>query len=324
MLIVSFKGLAQDQMYSFFLAAPLHLNPALAGTSNSCDRLTVNYRNQYPALKDAFVYYGAGYDRYVQKMNGGIGFQVQRSVEGDGYYNKNAANLTYAFHGIQTRNFRISAALQAGITTRSVDYSKLVFYDQIDERTGVIPGAPTEASLPINNNKIVPDFSTGVAIVGKRYMFGASVFHLTEPDEALINTSSPLPRRYNAHGSFNIPLTPKKNVGDPTLIPAFMVNSQNDALTIMGGLQYKIYYFNVGAWYRSAQAYDGGNAIVCSFLFDGNNLVEDSRIAFGFAYDYSLVKFGERNNGGTIELSLVYQTQKCTPKRKKITCPAFY
>jgi hypothetical protein len=59
-------------------------------------------------------------------------------------------------------------------------------------------------------------------------------------------------------------------------------------------------------------------------LFDGNNLVEDSRIAFGFAYDYSLVKFGERNNGGTIELSLVYQTQKCTPKRKKITCPAFY
>ncbi len=320
-----FSAKAQDHMYSNFLAAPLYLNPALAGTSNSCDRLAVNYRNQYPSLRDAFVYYGVSYDRFVNKMSGGIGGMLQRSVEGNGFYNKNAFSLNYAFHGIKTRDMQLSLGVQAGVVMRSVDYSKLVFYDQIDEKLGVMPGAPSEASLPVNNNKMYPDFAVGAAFVWKRAMIGASSYHLTEPDESLINTYSKLPRRYNIHGSFNIPLSVKKNIGDPTLIPAFMINSQGLSRTITAGLQYKVYYFNVGGWYRNAEIYNGGDAVLASFMFDMNNIYgSDSRVIFGFTYDYSLLEMTQRATGGTIEMNLVYQVQKCPNRRKKITCPVLF
>lgn len=47
-IILSSKvGLGQDPEFSQFFANPLHLNPALTGTSE-LPRFVLNYRNQWP------------------------------------------------------------------------------------------------------------------------------------------------------------------------------------------------------------------------------------------------------------------------------------
>ncbi len=317
-------ALAQDHAYSNFLQSPIYLNPALAGTSLGCDRFVLNYRNQYPAIKDAFAYYGVSYDRYVAEMNGGIAGMIQRTVEGEGFYTKNAFSLAYSFQGIKSENFSISLALQGGLTNRSINYDKLIFYDQLDKELGFVPGLPTAADNPVNSKKFYPDFGSGVAIVYRNSVLGASVSHLSEPDESLISTESILPRKYQVHGSINIGIENRRNFGEPAIIPAFSYVKQGDFSTATAGVQYRAYFFNIGAWYRSAGILQGGNAAIVTCMFD-NYLTDDvkPRFTIGLSYDYTLAKIAQRNSGGAFEVSLVYQSRKCSSNRNKVICPDF-
>jgi hypothetical protein len=46
---------AQDPGFSQFFASPLTLNPALTGKFNGVLRVAGNYRNQWPAINNAFI-----------------------------------------------------------------------------------------------------------------------------------------------------------------------------------------------------------------------------------------------------------------------------
>src|SRR6202007_1542836 len=46
---------AQDPGFSQFFASPLTLNPALTGKFNGTLRVAGNYRNQWPAINNAFI-----------------------------------------------------------------------------------------------------------------------------------------------------------------------------------------------------------------------------------------------------------------------------
>src|ERR1700742_860097 len=46
---------AQDPSFSQFFASPLTLNPALTGKFNGAIRVAGNYRNQWPAISNAFI-----------------------------------------------------------------------------------------------------------------------------------------------------------------------------------------------------------------------------------------------------------------------------
>ena len=63
--------LAQDPGYSQFFANPLHLNPALAGTSE-LSRTVINYRNQWPAKGNSFTTYSLSYDQLLKKYKAGL------------------------------------------------------------------------------------------------------------------------------------------------------------------------------------------------------------------------------------------------------------
>src|ERR1700743_2859484 len=57
-LLVTFfvlPGKAQDPGFSQFFASPLSLNPALTGKFNGVLRVAGNYRNQWPAINNAFI-----------------------------------------------------------------------------------------------------------------------------------------------------------------------------------------------------------------------------------------------------------------------------
>ena len=59
---------AQDPQYSQYYAAPLYLNPAMAG-AEQMGRVGFNYRNQWPSIDAQFTTFSAYYDTYMPEYN---------------------------------------------------------------------------------------------------------------------------------------------------------------------------------------------------------------------------------------------------------------
>src|SRR4051812_27357085 len=78
---VSVKG--QDPHFTQFYANPLYLNPAFAGSAH-CPRITLNYRNQWPALQGQFITASFSYDQQIPSISSGIGLMALTDNAGEG------------------------------------------------------------------------------------------------------------------------------------------------------------------------------------------------------------------------------------------------
>src|SRR6201994_775834 len=177
-LMIVLKGLtcfAQDHLYSQFFNSPLYLNPALTGQFKGDLRMDLIYRNQWTAVPGTLSYVSASIDYNVPRFGGGIGLLFTRSSEGTAYLDKTNFSALYSY-SVGSEDFVLSFGLQAGFTDRKIDYSKLVFGDQIDPTLGIVTGntAASSADLPFNNkfyfdsgigtNLAVGDFNIGAAL----------------------------------------------------------------------------------------------------------------------------------------------------------------
>ena len=118
---------AQDHLYSQFFNSPLYLNPALTGQFQGDLRMNFIYRNQFTSIPGSLNYLSASIDYNIPKFGGGIGLIFTKSSEGTAYLNENNISGTYAY-SVGSDDFVLSFGLQAGITNRTVDYSKLIFW----------------------------------------------------------------------------------------------------------------------------------------------------------------------------------------------------
>ncbi len=87
---------AQDAQFSQFYANPLFLNPALAGFTE-CGRVNLNYRNQWPALANAYITYSASYDQNLPSINSGFGVLAMSDRQGDGALVRNSISAFYSY-----------------------------------------------------------------------------------------------------------------------------------------------------------------------------------------------------------------------------------
>ncbi|MFO8086320.1 MAG: type IX secretion system membrane protein PorP/SprF [Bacteroidales bacterium] len=315
-LILSGKELrSQDPHFSQFYANPLYLNPAFAG-SNICPRLTVNYRNQWPAITGAYVTYNAGYDQYFDKIGGGLGLLATADRSGEGVLNSTHFSFMYAYRLEVSNNFHINAGLQATYFQKSVDWNKLTFGDQIDPKWGFVnqtnePSGAYESSGP--------DFSAGLLGYTNNLYVGFAVHHLTEPDEGFRNYSE-LPMKYTGHAGFHINLSGGSyrhaSDDDPTLSPNLMYQQQGDFHQINYGMYFNAKPIVAGMWFR--QFFEGSDALVVLAGF------EYKKFKFGYSYDITVSKLSDAS-GGAHEVSMGLEFN-CPPQKKKlhkIECPTF-
>src|SRR5574339_905378 len=87
---------AQDPEFSQYYAAPLHLNPAFAGTSVD-HRFIANYRNQWPNISQAFETYAFSYDYNLDQYNSGLGFMIMADKAGSANLKSTQLNFQYAY-----------------------------------------------------------------------------------------------------------------------------------------------------------------------------------------------------------------------------------
>jgi type IX secretion system PorP/SprF family membrane protein len=315
---------AQDPEFTQFYANPLYTNPAFAGTQAGA-RFCANFRDQWPSISGTFVTYAASYDQHFDGIGGGIGAQVWNDRAGDGRLTTTAVSGMYSYdlhikdasHGDY---FIMKAGLQAGAFQRSIDFSKLVFGDQIDPRLG--PVNQTQEKLPsrgVVTTDFIPDFSAGLLGFTKRYYAGFAVNHIVEPSESFFgNPNSILPRKYTFNAGMTIPIDNWKREPTTFVSPNILFQQQAKFRQVNFGAYLIKNYFIAGLWYR--QTRPNSDAMMV--------LVGVKKDAIKIAYSYDLTVSDARAAAtGSHEVSLVVELQPVSPKHikkwRKISCPDF-
>jgi type IX secretion system PorP/SprF family membrane protein len=319
-LLISFRAYSQDPQFSQFYANPLYLNPAFAG-SNICPRMILNYRNQWPAIPGTFVTYNASYDQYFDAINGGLGILVNQDNQGQGVISTTTVNALYAYNLEVSRSFSIKAGFQATYFWEKLDWSKLVFGDQIDDRYGFV--RPTSEIPPSNDLKNSLDFSTGVLGYSEKFYVGFAAHHLTQPIIGFYSQST-LPIKYTLHAGGTFPILGRYNgtARDeyaPTISPNILYQKQQEFQQVNVGLYVNKFPFVGGLWYRqSVGAKSYPDAIIVLLGLQTNTM------KFGYSYDITISKL-TLASGGAHEFSFAYKFG-CPPKKKRIrviNCPTF-
>lgn len=304
-----FTASGQDHIYSQFFNAPLYLNPSLTGQFEGDLRMNMIYRNQWTGISGNLSYLNASIDMNIPRFGGGVGLQFNRSSEGTAFLVKNNVAATYSY-SVGSDDFVLSFGIQAGFTNRQINWNKLVFSDQIDNRLGYIPGTISNAQLPDQANKFFFDPAAGINLVYGKFMAGLAMHHVNEPDESFSGAQAKLPRRITANASYRLPLTSSNTYGSEDgafLIPSVVYYKQGNVSSMSAGAQYKYKAINAGLWYRTAGE-GGPDAIVISLIFDifsgGKN---GEKLRLGLSHDATTSKINYTNTNGTTEASVGYE-----------------
>lgn len=295
---------AQDPEFTQFYANPLYLNPALAG-SNICPRIAMNYRNQWPGISGTYVTTSASFDRFVYGIKSGIGVLVTNDRAGRGTLQTTNISGIYSYQWRPTRELSINVGFQATYGQKTLDWSKLTFGDQIDDRRGFVKYTN---EVQGTSQKSYVDLSAGAVAFSKRYFVGFAAHHLNQPDESLLSTGAKLPRKYTAHAGAML----KAGDGDVTISPNVLFQSQQDFKQLLLGVYVTKGALTGGLWYRDRDSF---------ILLAG---VQHGIFKFGYSYDVTISKLTNATAGAhELSLGLNFYCKKPRPKYRPGSCPSF-
>jgi type IX secretion system PorP/SprF family membrane protein len=303
------------------------LNPALTGKFDGVYRIAGNFRNQWPAIQNAFetktasVDFGIMKNRLADIDQLGIGVLGVTDRAGDGVLVTNYAGLSVAFHkGLDENGYhQVGAGFQGTYVNKRLDVTKVYFEDQLT------PLGFTGVTSEIFTNKQVNvsyvDINAGVLYNGStngynNFYIGASMYHINRPKETFKGGNYLLSARTTLQAGGKIPVGPYNYLhfaanhsiqakAHNTLVGgafSLNVNQNEDNPT-------NIY---VGGWYRF------GDAAIPYLGLEFNGLL------IGATYDVNTSSLKPASNSrGGIEVSLIFIKKPSDPDAKKLNCPRF-
>ena len=294
---------AQDVIYSQFYANPLYLNPALAGAKLD-QRITLNYRNQWPRIKKGYISYSATWDQQFEKLSGGLGVIVNADIGGGGVYNRFSGSGIYSYRWQASHYLVMNAALQISYMQYRLDWNKLVFGDQIDIHTGTLE--PTREYLPPKLNIGNLDFSAGLLGGFKESLyFGVAVNHLSRPDIAFYDGSAnKLAMRWTVHSGILIDFLQGmdgEDVHNLSISPNVVYVQQGKFHQLNLGMYVNTYPFVYGLWLR--HNFGNPDAVIVLLGF------QDKNYKIGYSYDYTISRLTNQS-GGAHEISIAWLFHK--------------
>jgi type IX secretion system PorP/SprF family membrane protein len=327
---------AQDPQFSQFYAAPLYLNPALAGATGQA-RAGMNYRNQWPAIDANFTTMSVYFDYFIEDKNSGVGVIISRDQEGLANLRSLSLGLQYSYELSLTEYLGFRPGVQVGIYNRNVNFFDLTFGSNFDPATGTIINRDLPPDIGSGGAKTFVDLAFGGVFFTRNAWLGGSMWHLTEPNQSLIGDVSKLPRKLSVHGGFRIPLRPG-TVGtgiyarksERSISPAFQFRHQGKFDQMDLGVYFTFEPLVLGTWYRGVPYKKVGpfvNNESIVLLLGFTRLGAKDAINIGYSFDYTISKLGI-GSGGAHEFSLVYTWPMRNPRKPPrdkliIPCPDF-
>jgi len=300
--LASTYSYAQDPVFSQFYASPLQLNPALTGTVDA-PVFHLNYRNQWPALSQAYVTYAASFSQLARKLNSGFGVSVLADVAGNGIYNATQIGMSYAYELRFTEEIYFRTGMECNFVNKRLAWDKLIFLDQLNAETGAFDGNgnlnQTGESQPVQNINYF-DFGFG-GLLHTRYIYGGvALKHINAPKEGFLRINSydgELPLRYTLHIGAQIPLgAHNKFKKQAFLSPNALFTKQRQFQQLNVGSSIKYDSFFGGIWFR--HTFSNADAVIMMVGF------EKKFFKLAYSYDLTVSKLGA-SSGGAHEISLI-------------------
>ena len=321
---------AQDPLYSQYYAAPMYLNPALTGSSNS-PRFTLNYRNQWPGLSANYVTTSFAAEHYIDKYNSGVGLLFTTDNQ---YADLSTTNigLLYSYNQTITDNISARFGLQTSYNTRGIGnkWDRFTFGDQLDQNGNVTGGATNDPVAAINNPKInYIDFSTGTIVYNDNFWAGIGVKHINRPVYNFISSSEDvrLPMMFSVHGGYKFFL-PNGAIDfglgneidkEKSISPSFLYEKRGPYQHLDIGCYLTYASMILGVWYRGLPLFNpdksGSTRNVASVFMLG---YRQENITFGYSYDANLLS-KLNNTGGAHEISISYQLYALEFEHQKVS-----
>ncbi len=305
----------QDAIFSQFFSAPLYLNPAFAGTAE-CSRLVFNYRNQPWPDFGTFSTFNFSYDQPVDALRGGLGLLVTSDHQG-GIIMRNHISAIYSLHMQVSRDLHLNFGAQAGYLRKDLNWNQLEFANQFDPGTGEI--LPGNEPPPDQTWRHAADFAAGLLLYNERFFGGASIHHLTRPEESFFD-NHPLPLKITAHLGFHIPLGQRGPAAFRQerffISPNVIYQNQGLHHRINYGLYAGVSQFVAGVWLR--QDFNLPETLI--FMLG----VNPGKYRVAYSYDHSLSGYSGIFHGAH-EISVLLNLW-CSTKNLRyriLNCPSF-
>lgn len=328
---------SQDPQFSQFYAAQNYLNPAFVGSGNGV-RATLNHRMQWPKLGATFNTTAFSLDYNWQKANSGLGVLVVTNQISEAALSSTDINLQYAYNLQLNDNYYFRPGLQVGYSLRSLDYSKLVFTDQLGE-DGLIS---TISGENFNTDNLgFFDVSAGGILYSDKLWFGASVHHINRPNETFLDADNRLPMKFSVHGGYKIILFQKTyrsykarnrqsfNEEEISITPVFNYKKQGQFDQFDIGTYFNYSPIVLGFLYRGLPIKNYTEGIYNNESIIALAGIRWNGMSIGYSYDFTISSLAG-NTGGSHEFSISYDfpVKQVKRGRKKIKrtglpCPTF-
>lgn len=331
---LSVKSFAQDPQYSQYYAAPLYLNPAMAG-GELTGRVGFNYRNQWPSIDAQFTTFSAYYDTYLPDYNSGIGIHLMQDTEGAAKLRSTTISAIYSYELKIADNVYFRPGFQASYLRREIGfYENLVFANQINPADPFGPTFPGSDIPGLGDPVGMLSLSFGGLLFTENLWIGAAAHHVNEPNQSFIDGISPLPAKFSFHAGYRIPLGEGGMRSDFTHLrrqryftPTINYKRQGPFEQLDVGAYFYVEPLVFGLWYRGlpyrpVENQSNRDAIV---MMVGVNLL--SGLNIGYSFDYTVSQLGIQS-GGAHELSLSWtlpNSHQGKPLRRDtiLPCPKF-
>ncbi len=345
LLLLQLSTKAQDPVFTQAFLSPIYLNPAATGAGEHDLRISGIYRRQWWTVPSQMNYMAMSVDKFFPAISSGIGLLATSSSEG--YLKKSGIYASYAYtvcagtesvaaNGGQPRWFW-TGGLQFGLAQRRIDYSKLVFADELDIN-GVIPGSVSAADLAVNSGKLFPDFAAGTFFnynltENSRLLAGFSAHHINRPDESLVSTSdtnrSQLPVRWS--GNILYTYTNPEQTWSISLGAIGYQQANHSSYQVGTEITQNQFDVSLGLWYRGSVNFKDMNtvSVTLSFNLTGRDNDRD-KIRVGLAHDAQIGNNNYSYTAGSSELGFVWDHSSynqssenpCKPKiSSQSACP---
>ena len=332
--LIATKILAQDPCYSQYWVDKMYLNPALCGSDKGL-RVSTIFRDQWPGIISKFITYGVGVELNEPNLSGALGFHAMQNIEGEGIQKQSEYTVNYTWRApLIRKQSDFSLSIASGIVTRSINYSGLIFSDQLDPVNG-LNGNPTGAPLSSIQSALGTIFHCGLSFrsfIKKSDSYvelGLSGSNLNTPNLSLYGgEDARLPFKYSVHIDVSIPSNPTG--GAMHIQPGIKYSHQKDFNTTSLGILLKSNHLITGIYYRYEKwvSFIRNDAVttIVGVKISGVNV----DYLFTYSYDITVSKLAV-NTGGSHEIGLVMNFYTATlfgnltslGRRRSNSCPDF-
>lgn len=295
---------AQDVYFSQSFATRLYTNPAFAGLLDDYSA-TLAFRNQFPTLTGSFrsVQLAADWRPDKPRVPGqhhGYGLLLNHDRSGTGTYTRLEVGGIYSYHTRLTRQLALAAGARASYGRQSIDYSNLIFGDQLAADGSAL--GPTAEAL---NGRAANYLTLGLGAVLYTENAWVSVAgqHLNQPNLAFQKPKTSLPLLLSISGGYKIFANkpgPGKATNELSFTPVAGFTQQGGSQRWETGLYVTATPVTLGAVYRNIAPAGSVERQQALAIVAG---VQTGTLRLGYSYDVALSSLSAEV-GGAHEVTL--------------------